>query len=85
MMETKLISEPQYSFFDMPTPRESVDEDQLDDARLGIRDRLSPTPTPVDELIRLTDFPPAVVQSVLLELELAGEISRYPGNRVAFC
>lgn len=85
MMETKLISEPQYSLFDNINSATEIEEDQLDDARRGIRDKLSPTPTPVDELIRLTDFPPAVVQSVLLELELAGEISRYPGNRVAFC
>jgi len=85
MMETRLISEPQYSLFDNINSATEIEEDQLDDARRGIRDKLSPTPTPVDELIRLTDFPPAVVQSVLLELELAGEISRYPGNRVAFC
>ncbi len=85
MMETKLISEPQYSLFDNINSATEIEEDQLDDARRGIRDKLSPTPTTVDELIRLTDFPPAVVQSVLLELELAGEISRYPGNRVAFC
>ena len=48
-----------------------------------LRDLLSPTPVPVDELIRECQLSPAVVQTVLLELELAGRIERHPGNRVA--
>lgn len=85
MMEEKVISEPQYGLFDNIYPPQPVDEGRLDVTRCEIRDRLSHTPVPIDELIRLMEHSPAEIQSVLLELELAGEISRYPGNRVAFC
>ncbi|HUZ73196.1 MAG TPA: DNA-processing protein DprA [Stellaceae bacterium] len=44
---------------------------------------LSPSPLPVDELVRQSQFSPAVVVTVLLELELAGRIERQPGNHVA--
>src|SRR3546814_10012303 len=38
---------------------------------------------PVDEIIRLTGLPPAIVQTVLLELELAGRLERHAGNRIS--
>ena len=41
------------------------------------------TPTPVDDLVRLSALPPAVVQLVLLELELAGHLVRHAGGKVA--
>jgi DNA processing protein len=44
---------------------------------------LSRTPVPVDELIRQTGLPPATVQTVLLELELAGRLERHAGGRVS--
>lgn len=50
--------------------------------RAAILERLSPTPTPVDELVRDCQFSPAVVQTVLLELELDGRVERQPGNRI---
>lgn len=40
-------------------------------------------PVPVDELIRLSGLSPAVVQTVLLELELAERLARHAGGRVA--
>jgi len=40
-------------------------------------------PVPVDELVRQTDLPPAIVQTVLLELELAGRLERHAGGRVS--
>ena len=43
---------------------------------------LSPSPLPVDELVRQCQLSPAVVLTVLLELELAGRIERQPGNQV---
>lgn len=60
-----------------------VDENQVDRARQRLLDGLAPTPTPVDELIRLCDFPAPTVWAALLELELAGRILRLPGNQVA--
>lgn len=44
---------------------------------------LSPSPVGVDELIRQSGIAPAVVQTVLLELELAGRIERHAGARVS--
>lgn len=48
-----------------------------------ITELLGPTPVAVDELVRQCQLSPAVVHSVLLELELAGRTDRHPGNRVA--
>ncbi len=52
-------------------------------ARDVVSDALSPSPVDVDELIRVTGATPAVVVTVLLELELAGRIERHPGHRVS--
>ncbi|HCS70101.1 MAG TPA: DNA-protecting protein DprA, partial [Rhodospirillaceae bacterium] len=41
-----------------------------------------PTPTTVDELLRVCQFSQAVVSTVLLELELAGRLERHPGSKV---
>ncbi|MBP7253576.1 MAG: hypothetical protein KBA75_08845 [Alphaproteobacteria bacterium] len=40
------------------------------------------SPTSLDELIRECHCSTAAVQTVLLELELAGKVQRLPGNRV---
>jgi DNA processing protein len=53
------------------------------DARAALCRMLSPTPAPVDELVRLTGLPAAQVASVLLDLELEGQIVRHAGARVA--
>ncbi|HEX5185215.1 MAG TPA: DNA-processing protein DprA [Allosphingosinicella sp.] len=52
-------------------------------ARNALASLLSPTPVPVDELIRQTGLPPAIVQTMLLELELAGRLERHAGGRVS--
>ncbi|MHA6766343.1 DNA-processing protein DprA [Sphingobium ummariense] len=44
---------------------------------------LGPVAVPVDEIIRLSGLSPAVVQTVLLELELAGRLDRHAGGRVS--
>ncbi|MGQ0660239.1 DNA-processing protein DprA [Sphingosinicella sp.] len=54
-----------------------------DSERRAIRDLISPTPVPVDELVRQSGLPAAAVQLVLLELELAGHLARHAGGRVA--
>jgi DNA processing protein len=46
---------------------------------------LSPTPVAIDEIVRQSGLPPSVVQTVLLELELAGRIERHAGGRIASC
>jgi DNA processing protein len=54
-----------------------------DEARESVTDLLNGTPVPVNELIRQSDLPPAVVQTVLLELELAGRLERHAGGKVS--
>jgi DNA processing protein len=44
---------------------------------------LGPTPVEVDEIIRLSELTPALVITILLELELAGRIDHHAGNRVS--
>ncbi len=52
-------------------------------ARRAVADLLGPTPVPVDELIRQSGLAPATVQTVLLELELAGRLERHAGGKVS--
>lgn len=84
MMQDRHISEPEFDLFS-PSPPAPDKKDELPRARLEIKEKLSHAPVTIDEIIRLTEFSPATVQTVLLELELAGEISRHNGNKVAFC
>jgi DNA processing protein len=39
----------------------------------------------VDENVRQSGLSPAIVQMVLLELELAGRLERHAGGRVSLC
>jgi DNA processing protein len=54
-----------------------------DQARDSVRALLNGTPVPVDELVRQAKLPPAAVQTVLLELELAGRLDRHAGGKVS--
>ncbi|MBB6305852.1 DNA-processing protein DprA [Xanthobacter tagetidis] len=54
-----------------------------DDVRGRVLELLSPVPTPVDDLIRLSGASAAEVQIILLELELAGRLDRPGTGRVA--
>ncbi|TCP34332.1 DNA-processing protein DprA [Sphingomonas sp. BK235] len=44
---------------------------------------LGAAPVAIDELVRQSALPAALVQDVLLELELAGRIDRHPGGQVS--
>jgi DNA processing protein len=44
---------------------------------------LGPTPVGLDDLVRLSGSSPAVVRTVLLELELAGRLERHGGGLVS--
>jgi DNA processing protein len=52
------------------------------DAHHRVLTALSPSPTPVDEVVRDCQLSASVVQVVLTDLDLAGRILRLPGNRV---
>ena len=58
-------------------------EDASDGDRRRVADLLGPVPVGVDELIRQSGLAPAVVQTVLLELELAGRLERHAGGRAS--
>lgn len=55
----------------------------LSKAREMILSGLTQAPTSVDEIMRECQLSAPVVLAALLELELAGSVDRYPGNRVA--
>jgi DNA processing protein len=59
------------------------DNDIPQNAQEKILSQLSFTPLLVDELIRACHLTIPVVQTILLELELAGRIKRSPGNRIS--
>jgi len=44
---------------------------------------LGPTPVGIDDLVRLSQSPPAIVRMVLLELEIAGRLERHGGGQVS--
>lgn len=62
---------------------EPVSSDVLASERDAVFALLGHAPVPVDELIRLSGLSPAVVQTVLLELELAQRLDRLAGARVS--
>ena len=53
------------------------------DDRARITDLLGPSPVSIDDLIRMAPASPAVVRTVLLELELAGRLERHGGGLVS--
>jgi len=76
----------------MMEPGESYDQPEFDwegakqdieHAHKTILSLLSPTPTPRDEIIRLSGYTTAVATAALLEMELNGEAIVEPDGRVA--
>jgi DNA processing protein len=51
--------------------------------RARITSLLGPTPVSIDDLVRLSESTPAVVRTVLLELEIAGRLERHGGGLVS--
>ncbi len=64
-------------------PLPANDEGLTMEMRASLLEALGPTPVSMDELCRLCGLPPNHVLTLLMELELAGKITRYPGHRVA--
>ena len=80
------LSDPRPARFTRPVPGPLTDandnENEADAGRAKVLEALGPSPVPVDELVRQCQLSPAIVATVLLELELAGRLERQPGNRV---
>lgn len=68
---------------DYQPPPAEPDERALGPARRFVAERLGPSPVGLDELIRQSGLPPAVIHAALLELELAGRLIRHPGGQVS--
>ena len=62
---------------------EPLDFEAGSSERARITDLLGPSPVSLDDLIRMSGASPAVVRSVLLELELAGRLERHGGGLVS--
>jgi DNA processing protein len=67
-----------------PPPDSAMLEAEADRIRALVEEAIGPSAVEIDELIRLCAAPAAVVLTVILELELAGRLSRQPGNRVCW-
>jgi DNA processing protein len=64
-------------------PMAPAPQEPGEDERQRIIALLGPTPASIDDLIRLSGSPPAIVRTVLLELELAGRLERHGGGLVS--
>jgi DNA processing protein len=62
---------------------DAIDGDPDSGDRARIIGLLGPSPVSLDDLIRLAGTSPAIVRTVLLELELAGKLERHGGGLVS--
>jgi DNA processing protein len=67
----------------IPEPAPQLTDSDVELALKWVLEKLGHAPTPVDEIIRQCHVPPSVVHMALLELELAGRLTRHPGNMVS--
>src|SRR5487761_548679 len=65
---------------DVPGP---LDVEPGEDERARIIGLLGPTPVSIDDLVRLSHTSPAIVRTVLLELEIAGRLERHGAGLVS--
>jgi DNA processing protein len=66
-----------------PDNDEPLEIDPAASDRARIVDLLGPSPVLLDDLIRIAGTSPAIVRTVLLELELAGRLERHGGGLVS--
>ncbi len=82
---TKTMKEKSFSHFayDELQVTDVIEENNTDAARESLLENLSFNPIAVDELIHSCHLTIPVVQSLLLEMELAGRLKRHPGGKVS--
>jgi DNA processing protein len=78
-----ILGRPMELSLDEPEAPSPHDADPASDERRRIVSLLGPTPVGIDDLVRLSGCSPAVVRTVLLELELAGRLERHAGGLVS--
>ena len=64
-------------------PAGPLDVEPGEDERSRITGLLGVTPVSIDDLVRLSQTTPAIVRTVLLELEIAGRLERHGGGLVS--
>ncbi len=64
-------------------PPVQLEDSDIECARPIIREKLSPVPVEVNELVSQSDLTLPIVLTILLELKLAGQLTRHPGNKVS--
>jgi DNA processing protein len=77
------MTEPGGTSYMAPGPAEGAGGDLSEETRNNISNLLGAAPVGIDEIVRLSGFPPRDVALVLLELELAGRLTRHPGGQVS--
>ena len=64
-------------------PLAPADSEPGANERAGLISLLGPTPVLIDDLVRLSRASPTVVRTVLLELEIAGRLTRHGAGLVS--
>ena len=77
------LGEPEAGIFHAPPPGLDAEPPDLDAAREKILTLLGPSPAAIDEILRQSGFAPSLLALILLELELAGRLSRHAGGQVS--
>lgn len=77
------FSEPDEPPFRGPAPSTADLDEEADRIRERVAAALSPTPAPVDEIVRAVDASPSAVFAALVELSLAGRAELSPGGLVS--
>ncbi|MBO9528008.1 MAG: DNA-processing protein DprA [Sphingobium yanoikuyae] len=77
-LDPRMVRQGSFDFIGQPVSSDVADAD-----RAAVIALLGPVAVAVDEIIRLSGLSPAIVQTVLLELELAGGLERHAGGRVS--
>lgn len=72
------VRQPATPFRDGPVAADATERD-----RLAVVQLLGPVAVTVDEIVRQSGLAVAIVQTILLELELAGRLERHAGGRVS--
>jgi DNA processing protein len=76
-MDVRRVAQPPQRF----SPAEPADV--ADGERASIVALLGPVAVPIDELVRQSGHSPAVIQTILLELDLAGQLEHHAGGRIS--
>jgi DNA processing protein len=66
-----------------PGPPIAPDDETGEAQRSRIVSLLGPSPVAIDDLVRLSQLSPAIVRTVLLELEIAGRLERHGASLVS--